>query len=100
MGEAKVVEEPGAFERLAWDEVYCTHCPMWDPFPFASDCEAGCGEKHEGEKGLCRNKPPVGVRSHDGQGVWPVTNNDDWCADGRFAVQDMQAGLAEDLAKK
>lgn len=92
MGEVKVVEES---KPPDWGETVCGHCPMWDVFPFPAECSEGCGGNHEEEKGLCRLNAPSAIRGTDGHGVWPVTNNDDWCAEGREIVQ----RLIEDSAK-
>ena len=71
--------------ELEWDDIFCGHCPMWESFPWDEKCD-DCEKKHESTRGLCRANPPA-IKS-DGRGVWPVTNNDDWCSKGRFAVLD------------
>lgn len=73
-------------EKLpTWDEVVCGNCPMWEQFPWTEKCEHGCKVPHESVRGLCRlNSPTLGP---DGErGVWPLTNVDDWCGEGRDLV--------------
>jgi hypothetical protein len=77
--------------KLTWSEVLCQHCPAWDPFPFEEKCEReGCTEKHVGAKGLCRNGSAE-FHSHEFKGMWPTTNFDDWCVEGRMMVMEAQS---------
>jgi len=82
------LEAPEKEKPPEWTDILCSDCPFWDVFPFKVECQAGCGEKHDEEQGLCRISKPV-ISAPHGKGVWPVTNCDDWCAEGRDVVWEL-----------
>ena len=51
----------------------CDTCRHWDNSATFADAEPGF-------TGLCRVRPPVVDPIRPGMGLWPFTEDNDWCA--------------------